>query len=449
MFYAEGVSQELTRYYIGGRYEQDIRSGGATTERLYLGGDAYSAPMVLVREGTGNWTPLNIGRDYLGSVTHIVTADGTLVAEYSYDPWGRLRDPETHEIYAPGTEPTLCLGRGFTGHEHLPWFGLINMNARLYDPLLCRFLSPDPYVQTPDFTQSFNRYAYGLNNPLSYTDPNGEFVLTATAVALIIGAAVGLAAGMYSGYKIAESKGATGWKMAGYMLGGGLIGGIAGLAGGYVGAAVGAGIGIGGALGGAISGFYGGFVSGGINGFGMNLLAGGNFGTAIENAGRQSIIGGVMGAVLGGLIQGVASAKNGCDFWNGKPLQKPEMQQQNYIETLKQETEGLPPYEKGQKGVEFVERQITDEGGEILEHELTLKVNGTRVRVDMAAKIDNQLTLIEVKTGAHAGFTKNQSIVYPQMMLNKPVIYPQGKIAPSVIHDPTNDYQFIIIKFNF
>ena len=174
MLYAGGVSPELTRYYIGGRYEQDIRSGGASTERLYLGGDAYSAPMVLVREGTGNWTPLNIGRDYLGSVTHIVTADGTLVAEYSYDPWGRLRDPETHEIYAPGTEPTLCLGRGFTGHEHLPWFGLINMNARLYDPLLCRFLSPDPYVQTPDFTQSFNRYSYGLNNPLSYTDQSGE-----------------------------------------------------------------------------------------------------------------------------------------------------------------------------------------------------------------------------------------------------------------------------------
>jgi len=304
-----------------------VVTGGIATLFSY---DAYGSPSRLVEGGkSASFT-------YNGSVTHIVTADGTLLAEYSYDPWGRLRDPETQEIYAPGTEPTLYLGRGFTGHEHLPWFGLINMNARLYDPLLCRFLSPDPYVQTPDFTQSFNRYAYGLNNPLSYTDPNGEFVLTATAVALIIGAAVGLAAGMYSGYKIAESKGATGWKMAGYMLGGGLIGGIAGLAGGYVGAAVGAGIGIGGALGGAISGFYGGFVSGGINGFGMNLLAGGNFGTAIENAGRQSIIGGVMGAVLGGLIQGVASAKNGCDFWNGKPLQKPEMQQQNYIETLKQ-----------------------------------------------------------------------------------------------------------------
>ena len=60
--------------------------------------------------------------------------------------------------------------RGFTGHEHLPWFGLINMNARLYDPIVGRFLSPDPYVQAPDFTQNFNRYSDALNNSLNYTD---------------------------------------------------------------------------------------------------------------------------------------------------------------------------------------------------------------------------------------------------------------------------------------
>ena len=45
---------------------------------------------------------------------------------------------------------------------------------RLYDPLVGRFLSPDNFVQASDFTQSFNRYAYCLNNPLKYTDPSGE-----------------------------------------------------------------------------------------------------------------------------------------------------------------------------------------------------------------------------------------------------------------------------------
>jgi hypothetical protein len=48
------------------------------------------------------------------------------------------------------------------------------MNARLYDPVIGRFLSPDPFIQSSDFTQNFNRYSYALNNPLKYTDPSGE-----------------------------------------------------------------------------------------------------------------------------------------------------------------------------------------------------------------------------------------------------------------------------------
>ncbi|GHV59581.1 hypothetical protein FACS1894182_13890 [Bacteroidia bacterium] len=134
-------------------------------------------PAVYVKEGTGNWNIYYICRDYLGSITHVIsTGSGTAVQqELSYDAWGRLRNPSTQVAYTPGNEPELFLGRGYTGHEHLTQFGLINMNARLYDPALGRFLSPDPYVQAPDFTQSFNRYTYCLNNPLLYTDPSGEF----------------------------------------------------------------------------------------------------------------------------------------------------------------------------------------------------------------------------------------------------------------------------------
>lgn len=191
MYVADGTEAVLTRYYIGGRYELDM-ADGTTVERLYLDGDAYSAPMVMVRESGSGWKLLNIGRDHLGSVTHLATYDGTLVAEYSYDAWGRLRDPETQEIYGSGEESELLLGRGFTGHEHLPWFGLVNMNARLYDPALGRFLSPDPYIQLPDFTQNFNRYSYGLNNPLVCVDENGEWIHI--AVGAIVGAVMNLVA---------------------------------------------------------------------------------------------------------------------------------------------------------------------------------------------------------------------------------------------------------------
>ncbi len=148
----------------------------SSKEILYVGGDAYSAPAVLVIPELDNpWKLYYICRDYMGSITHVVNANGSLKQELSYDAWGRLRNPATQVTYTPGSEPVLFLGRGYTGHEHLTAFGLINMNARLYDPALGRFLSPDPYVQAPDFSQSFNRYSYCVNNPLIYSDKSGEF----------------------------------------------------------------------------------------------------------------------------------------------------------------------------------------------------------------------------------------------------------------------------------
>ena len=99
------------------------------------------------------------------------------------------------------------------------------MNGRLYDPIVGRMLSPDPYVQMPDYSQNFNRYSYVLNNPLKFTDPSGEFVW----VPVIIGAALGA----YTGYKIADANGYDfgNWQTYGYMFGGAVIGGISGYAG--------------------------------------------------------------------------------------------------------------------------------------------------------------------------------------------------------------------------
>ena len=66
------------------------------------------------------------------------------------------------------------LERGFTGHEHILQFGIINMNARLYDPIIASFLSPDNEVTDPENPQNYNRFSYALNNPLRYTDPSGN-----------------------------------------------------------------------------------------------------------------------------------------------------------------------------------------------------------------------------------------------------------------------------------
>ncbi|MDP3915637.1 MAG: RHS repeat-associated core domain-containing protein [Bacteroidota bacterium] len=86
---------------------------------------------------------------------------------------GRRRSADDWSYTLDGNDLALFADRGFTGHEHLPWFNLYNMNGRLYDPLVGRFLNADPFIQDPGSTQNYNRYSYCLNNPLRYTDYSG------------------------------------------------------------------------------------------------------------------------------------------------------------------------------------------------------------------------------------------------------------------------------------
>lgn len=159
-------------------------------------------------------------KDHLGSWTVITDEEGAVEQELSYDAWGNLRNPGTWCVDAT-IRPMF--DRGFTGHEHYDRFKIINANARLYDPVIGRFFSPDPFVQTPDFSQNYNRYSYCLNNPVMYSDPDGE---SFTAAVLIIGAIVGI----YSGGVLANnSYNPLDWdysslKTWGYMIGGGLTG---------------------------------------------------------------------------------------------------------------------------------------------------------------------------------------------------------------------------------
>jgi len=145
-----------------------------TGERVggfWIGGDAFTAPCVVAKTGdTTNW--YYVLRDHLGTITHVTNASGTVQNQYSFDAWGRRRN-FSNWGYTVATQTDLLPSRGFTSHEWLPWFNLYNMNGRLYDPVVGRFLSPDPIVQNPAYSQNLNRYSYVLNNPLRYNDPSG------------------------------------------------------------------------------------------------------------------------------------------------------------------------------------------------------------------------------------------------------------------------------------
>lgn len=190
-------------------YEQV--TSGDTVRHFYYG--EYGT--LCVKEGNSSNTYYYICTDNQGSITRIVDSNGTSVFEATYDAWGRQTV----------TRNDIGFHRGYTGHEMMPEFGLINMNGRVYDPLLGRFLSPDNFVQQPDNSQNFNRYSYCLNNPLKYTDPSGEI---AWFVPVVIGAAVGA----YTGASI-QSHNAAFWKWKSDAWKGAIAGGIIGAAIGY------------------------------------------------------------------------------------------------------------------------------------------------------------------------------------------------------------------------
>ena len=165
--YDNGTIQKTV--YYDGDYEKEVKPGNNIRQIHYIaGGDGLAAIFV---KNNGQDTLYYIHTDYLGSINVITNQSGAVIKNYSFDAWGRRRNPVN---WTYNNVPTSFLfSRGFTGHEHLDQFGLINMNGRVYDPILARMLSPDNFIQAPDFTQSFNSYSYCLNNPLIYTDPTG------------------------------------------------------------------------------------------------------------------------------------------------------------------------------------------------------------------------------------------------------------------------------------
>lgn len=140
----------------------------------YIGGDGYSASLAVKSDGVTQ-NCLYLQRDYLGTIIAISDQVGYVQEKRLFDAWGSIAKVQD------GAGNTLAgltiLDRGYTGHEHIQSVGLINMNGRLYDNKLHRFLQPDNNIQEPFNTQNYNRYGYVLNNPLKYNDPSGESIL--------------------------------------------------------------------------------------------------------------------------------------------------------------------------------------------------------------------------------------------------------------------------------
>ncbi len=144
----------MTTVYIGNYFEW--KGSTSTMVKYYYAG----AERVAMRTGTAN-APMWLLSDHLGSASVAVNTDGS--------------GPPPQGYYAGAS---TLRGRGDRVPVHRavstrPCAGLYFYGARWYDSALGRFAQADTIVPNPGNPAAFDRYAYGSNNPLRYTDPTG------------------------------------------------------------------------------------------------------------------------------------------------------------------------------------------------------------------------------------------------------------------------------------
>lgn len=330
MEYKVGGVLNYTRYYSD---EYDLEET-ATDKRewTYINAPTGLAAIYYKKNGTGQL--LYVTSDHLGSPIALTNSAGQLVEAYSFDAWGRRRDPNNWSNFYVAASQYMI--RGYTMHEHLDEVGLINMNGRVYDPVVGRFIQPDNYIQAPDVLQNYNRYSYVLNNPLKYTDPSGYWAIIDDVIAGAIGGVCNLAYNAWQGninslsdVGVAFGSGAAAGVLAlygplGWAAGGALVGGanaylggandpvdilkaagmgaISGLAGGVVGSAVTPGVNslvsssMNQVVANTVVGGASGAITGGVTSFFMTYATTGNLSQSIEAAKSAALVGLIAGA---------------------------------------------------------------------------------------------------------------------------------------------------------
>lgn len=172
-----------TTWYLNGvdslglAYEKHVTTAGLTEHKHYVSAGSQVFALQVTRSGNlGTQTTSTtsyLHTDHLGSVAVITDAAAAVAERLAYDPWGKRR-------FASGLRDNLDAitgqktDRGYTLHEHLDEVGVVHMNARVYDPLIGRFMSADSVLPDPTNLKAFNRYSYVSNNPLGLVDSTGH-----------------------------------------------------------------------------------------------------------------------------------------------------------------------------------------------------------------------------------------------------------------------------------
>ena len=182
-----GVSRTDHTFYAGAVEERllDGHADYASVQRTGVGGGIVQVRTLSHPDAENDDEQTEISnleylhRDHLGSIEAVTNASGAELLTLAYDPFGARRKADwtrslnSSEIETLADDLRTKVSRGYSDHEHLDRAGFVHMNGRVYDPRTGRFLSPDPIVENPAFSQSWNSYSYVANSPLSLVDPTG------------------------------------------------------------------------------------------------------------------------------------------------------------------------------------------------------------------------------------------------------------------------------------
>jgi RHS repeat-associated protein len=170
------TAQVLTTFTYNGagqRVKKTVTQGPATQTIHYVYGlDGEVAAEWDSTPATASGRQYLVG-DHLGSTRVRFDSNGDVLQRIDYEPFGTEVQRTGVSGYSGGNEVT----RKFTGKERDAETGLDYFGARYMASAQGRFTSPDPLLNSgrPWMPQSWNRYAYTLNNPLRFTDPTGLY----------------------------------------------------------------------------------------------------------------------------------------------------------------------------------------------------------------------------------------------------------------------------------
>ena len=187
-------------YNADGQRTSKSRSAYYTDEYVYYGtqlstlirnGVGYKHSLTFIYDDNGqalgfyydtNLNDSNPGTKYYyvcnaqGDVLQLRDHTNAPVANYYYDAWGKLlgiTDANGNAITASNHVAVLNPIR-YRGYFYDTETGFYYLNSRYYDPEIGRFINADGYVSTGQGFLGFNMFAYCNNNPVNYSDDNGN-----------------------------------------------------------------------------------------------------------------------------------------------------------------------------------------------------------------------------------------------------------------------------------